>query len=211
MVQFTEKIRTVPSLISTSVLLVALVGGLFLQAATGLNPMLVGATLALLLVCIWLLPAARLTELCSFAAWVFIFGTLLNVAYELWHSVFYTHFTLPGLSYPEQVRMLFEAAVGDGFLAVINLFSVTAVQRRHWPWRSIWKRPTVVLVITLALIVQIGIELGALATGMWAYDSTMPIIPVLGVGLTPTIQMPLLMLPILFLAQRMLPQQTDGS
>ncbi len=211
MVEFARNVRTVPSLISTSLLLMALMGGLFLPSTLGLSPIAVGVTLALFLICVWLVPAERLTGVCRFAAWVFVFGTLLNVPYELWHSVFYTHYTLPGLSYPGQVRMLFEAAAGDGLLAVINVLSVTALRRGHWPWRSTWRRPTIAYVITLALVIQIGIELGALATGRWAYDSTMPLIPVLGVGLTPTIQMPLLMLPILSLAQRMLPQPTDAS
>ncbi len=92
MVQFAKKVHTVPSLISTSVLLLALVGGLFLPSTLGLSPIAVGVTLALFLICVWLVPAERLTGFCSFAAWVSVFGTLLNVAYELWHSVYYTHF-----------------------------------------------------------------------------------------------------------------------
>ncbi|MGC9347551.1 MAG: hypothetical protein ACP5JG_05380 [Anaerolineae bacterium] len=53
-------------------------------------------------------------------------------------------------------------------------------------------------------MVQIVIEIGAPTTGRWTYNSRMPMIPGLQVGLTPAIQMPLLMFPTLWLAQRLL-------
>jgi len=203
--QFRKKMGTAPTLIVTAVLAVALLGGVFMEPTTRLEPIGVGVALALFLICVRMIPEGRLSAFYRFTLWVFIFGTLLNIAYELWHSIYYTHFTIPGMAYRELVRMLFGSSVGDGFLAVINVFSVTILQRGRWPSGTAKGWSTTAIVVILALAIQIGIELGALATGRWAYDSTMPLVPILGVGLTPTLQMPLLMLPILSLAQRMLP------
>ena len=57
-------------------------------------------------------------------------------------------------------------------------------------------------VVVMALGMQLVGETVALRTGEWAYNAAMPIIPGLGVGLTPALQMPLLILPTLWLAHR---------
>ena len=61
--------------------------------------------------CVLLIPAAQLPVFYSLAAWVFLFGFLLNVLYELAHSPLYTHFAEPGYTYPELVIMLLGASV----------------------------------------------------------------------------------------------------
>ena len=48
------------------------------------------------------------------------------------------------------------------------------------------------LIILAGIVVSIFIEYWGLGTGRWAYNSLMPIIPFLGIGLTPTIQLGLL-------------------
>jgi hypothetical protein len=202
--EFRAKMLNTPTIVFTALLLTLLIGSLFMQQAARLDPIAVGAAFVLYLICIGRVPKEELKEFYYFAAGVFFFGLLLNVAYELWHSVFYTHFTQPGYTYSELVAMLLGSAVGDGFLALIHLFVVTVLRRGRWQWQ--WPRDwkTLGFVILWALVVQIGIEIGALATGRWAYNSRMPVIPVLQVGLTPAIQMPLLMIPTLWLAQRLL-------
>jgi hypothetical protein len=60
------------------------------------------------------------------------------------------------------------------------------------------------LTLTLALVIQVVVELEALASGAWVYNDRMPLIPWLNVGLTPVVQMPLLVLPVFWLARRML-------
>ena len=64
--------------------------------------------------------------------------------------------------------------------------------------------------IVLALGIQIGVEVISLGSGEWAYNVAMPIIPVLGVGLTPALQMPLLILPTFWLAQRVVRSPAGG-
>jgi hypothetical protein len=48
------------------------------------------------------------------------------------------------------------------------------------------------LVLTLATLFAIGLEIFALQTGRWGYEDMMPIIPILNVGLSPTVQLGLL-------------------
>jgi len=200
-VSLKDKMLTVPFVVC-AVIVLAAVGGSLLVQPSALNLVIGAAATALLVVCVGLIPADDLAGFYRFTAWVFVFGALLNVAYELWHSVYYTHFSLPGMAYPAQVRMLLTASVSDGFLAVVSLFAVTAVRRGRWRWDATRRWSDVIFVAMVALAIQVGVELEALSTGRWGYTDLMPLIPLLRVGLTPAIQMPLLMLPILSLAQR---------
>jgi hypothetical protein len=154
--------------------------------------------------CVLFVPANELAAFYWFALWVFIFGFLLNIWYELLHSVFYTHFTEPGYTYPELVLMLVESAIADGFISLNLLLVVTVFRRGEWDWASPrnWRWRDALFVIVVALGMQIVGEVVALSTDEWAYNAAMPLIPGLGVGLTPVLQMPLLILPTFWLAQR---------
>jgi len=48
------------------------------------------------------------------------------------------------------------------------------------------------LAVTIGVVAAILLELYALQANRWAYNDLMPIIPILGTGLTPTIQLGLL-------------------
>jgi hypothetical protein len=159
--------------------------------------------------CMLLVPANELPAFYRLVFWVFSFGFLLNTWYELFHSMFYTHFTQPGYTYAELVYMLLESAVGDGFISLNLLFAVTIFRRGKWRWALPWPRKNVLFVTILAIGIQIAVEVISLGSGEWAYNAAMPIIPVLGVGLTPTIQMPLLILPTFWLAQRVARPPTE--
>ena len=154
--------------------------------------------------CVLLLPTDQLALFYRFAGWVLLFGFLLNVCYEVLHSPFYTHFTEPGYTYPELVVMLLTSAVADAFIALNLLFGVTVFRRGQWRWTLPWKWNNVLFVVIFALVGQVVGELVALNTGEWAYDAAMPLIPGLRVGLTPVLQMPLLILPTFWLAQRVI-------
>lgn len=163
-----------------------------------------------------LVPVTELPAFYRFTLWVFFFGFLLNLWYELLHSVLYTHFTEPGYTYLELVTMLVESAVADGFIALNLLFAVTVFRRGEWDWASFrdWNWKNALFVVVVALGMQILGETVALHTGEWAYNGAMPVIPGLRVGLTPALQMPLLILPTLLLAQRVAvfrPRSSSGS
>jgi len=152
--------------------------------------------------CVILIPAAQLPAYYGLIVWVFLFGFLLNVLYELIQSPLYTHFAEPGYTYPELVAMLLGASAADGFIGLNVLFALTVFQRgRRTPLRA-WRWQDVAFVIALALAGQIVGETVALRTGEWGYTAAMPRLPVLGVGLTPLLQIPLLILPVFWLAHR---------
>jgi len=162
---------------------------------------------------ILLVPADELSAFYWFTLWVFLFGFLLNIWYELLHSVFYTHFTEPGYTYLELVTMLVESAIADGFISLNLLFAATVFRRGKWDWASSrnWSWKNVLFVVVVALGMQIVGETVALHTGEWAYNAAMPLIPGLRVGLTPALQMPLLILPTFWLAQRVASSPTEEN
>ena len=105
---------------------------------------------------------------------VFILAFSLNLIWEFFHSVLYTHYqgaTITSL-------ILTRAAIVDAI--IISLLFLIA-------WKL--KVNTSLVVILGGLLVAIALETWALQTGRWAYSASMPIIPLLTTGLTPTIQL----------------------
>lgn len=79
--------------------------------------------------------------------------------------------------------VLFEASLIDAL--IITILSVLFLKQSFFQKHS-W------IIIFVGILISIFIEWFALATGMWVYNSYMPILPFLGTGLTPTIQLGLL-------------------
>ncbi len=109
---------------------------------------------------------------------VFLGAFVLNVAWEFAHHVLYVHYRggeITGL-------VLLRASLFDAFFIVI-CFSPFILMT---DFRKMWWFPTV-----LAVMFAVGLEQFALQTGRWAYLPSMPVIPFLQTGLTPTIQLAL--------------------
>lgn len=110
---------------------------------------------------------------------VFVVAFVLNFLWEHAHSVLY-------VSYKSGVitsLILLRAALFDA--AVIALFLYPFLQVEKFKTKR-W------LLYTILVIFAVLLETWALSTGRWAYTSAMPLIPILNVGLTPTIQLALL-------------------
>ena len=110
---------------------------------------------------------------------VFFLSFLFNLIWENLHSYLYAGYM--GGAITEAI--LLRASVGDA--VIITLLSlpfmfVPRLRDKNW------------LIIFIGILIAIFIELYALHTGRWAYNEYMPIIPILSVGLTPTIQLGLL-------------------
>ncbi|MCJ7738635.1 MAG: hypothetical protein MUQ10_15205, partial [Anaerolineae bacterium] len=94
----------------TSTLLFVFAAGPFAALLIGLSKPPNIAALALMAIpftgCVILVPAAQLPKYNSLAAWVFLFGFLLNMLYELAHSPLYTHVAETGYTYPKLVTRL---------------------------------------------------------------------------------------------------------
>ncbi len=79
--------------------------------------------------------------------------------------------------------ILFHAALGDAVM--ITFFSLPFIFLNFFK-KNNW------IIIPIFLIIAVAIEWYAVAVGRWEYNSFMPIIPFVNVGLTPAIQLGLL-------------------
>lgn len=110
---------------------------------------------------------------------IFLLSFILNLVWENLHSFLYVGYK--GGEVTEFILM--RASFSDAVL--ITLLSLPFVLNASFRKRG-W------LIVPLGVLVSIVIELYALDAGRWAYNEYMPLIPILGVGLTPTIQLGLL-------------------
>ena len=197
------KLKRSSTQIATGCLLLFLISGILLDPPAELHLWTSALLLVLFLAAVSTLPSAELTAYYRFTLWGLVFGMLLNLAWELWHSIYFTHFTEPGYSYIELVEMLLGSVIGDGVIILGLLFTITVIRGGSWQWRGSAQWPYVLLLVILAAIVQTSIEIDALNTGLWAYNAQMPRIPLLDLGLTPILQMPMLAPLSFWMAQRM--------
>jgi len=107
---------------------------------------------------------------------VFVVSFTLNFVWEHLHAPLYLSYKGGAVTHPILLHStLVDALIVTG-LAAAYLF-VPFFKKRLW------------LVLALSLFIALGIEWWALGTGRWAYAESMPIIPLLHVGLTPTMQL----------------------
>jgi len=110
---------------------------------------------------------------------VFFISFILNLIWENLHSVLYADYM--GGKITEFI--LLRAALVDGvIIAIITLPFIFSPLFKKQSW----------LIILIGFIVSVFIEHYALGTGRWAYNTLMPIIPFLSLGLTPILQLGLL-------------------
>lgn len=128
------------------------------------------------------------------------FGFLVHFVWEMLQVPWFTG--MAEASHGSVVWLCIRATGGDVLILLASFwFSSTVRGHRRWLLEGEWK-PGVILVIT-ALVVTVILEW--LATGplqRWEYGESMPIIPLVGVGLTPLLQWLLLPPLILWLARR---------
>jgi hypothetical protein len=112
-------------------------------------------------------------------SYIFLLSFLLNFVWENLHSALYAGYQ--GGKITEFI--LFRASIGDAVMITILLLPFLFV-----PW---FKKRSWIIAVS-GVILAVLIEWYALQTGRWAYNSLMPMIPLLNVGLTPTLQLGLL-------------------
>jgi hypothetical protein len=120
----------------------------------------------------------------------------------MWEMLQSFAYDMAGLPLERVVLNHLWASVGDAGLMLV-LYGAVALPRRDPFWMS---RPAwidVVLLAGLAAALAVGIERHALASGRWAYTAAMPLVPGLGAGLLPILQLLVLPLPIFWLAARL--------
>lgn len=111
--------------------------------------------------------------------YVFIVSFITNLVWENFHAPLYSKHLNKKI---DEVTLLV-ATVGDAVILTLlaGLFFYVPYLSGH-----IW------LSIPIGFIISIVIEIYALRVGRWSYNKHMPLIPFLGIGLTPTVQLGLL-------------------
>lgn len=124
---------------------------------------------------------------------IFIVAAALNFVWEVGQSFLYV-----GMDYDlAMIARCMRAALGDGLILwVIYLFGLIIFRNRRWFVHPSASHYAVML--TAGLAISVIVEWIALdVLNRWSYTASMPIIPILNIGLIPVLQM-LLLPPIIF-------------
>jgi hypothetical protein len=118
---------------------------------------------------------------------VFLASWLLNLIWENLHVFLYEQYR--GVFYSQmgqfdKFQILLKASIFDAVFITVVVFLIMLI-----PWlkgKESWS------LIVIAVLFSISLELYALDTGRWAYNSLMPLIPILDIGVSPVIQLGLI-------------------
>ncbi len=116
---------------------------------------------------------------------LYVVAVLVNYLWEVPQMAFYEWW---GASWAVGLLVCLLAALGDGLL-VLALYGLGCALFRRRDWIL---QPGVAgynLLVLAGMVVAVALEMHALAWGRWAYNTRMPVIPGLGVGLVPVVQM----------------------
>ena len=124
-----------------------------------------------------------------------VIALLLNLIWELLQMPLYK-----GSSYSiEQMAFCALASVADAIMVLLLYFGVALIFKNPlWVQHLKWQQIAIVILIGGAGAVLA--ELRHLSLGSWAYADSMPIIPIVNVGMSPVLQFIVLPLLIYFLS-----------
>ena len=130
---------------------------------------------------------------------LFLIAVPLNVIWEIAQIGAYD---FPETSLMAVVIGCFVPSLGDGLMTLIIYWSGWLLFR-DWGWILNPVRSGYLLMMGVGLILALLVEWNALyRTGAWGYNERMIIIPILGVGLLPLLQMMTLPIAAVLLLQR---------
>lgn len=93
------------------------------------------------------------------------------------------------------------ASLGDSSLMLI-LFAAGWLLHRDPRWIESLHRADVAFIVLFGSLMAVAIEWRALNSGRWSYSRWMPLLPGIGVGLLPVLQLVVLPFPIFWMAAR---------
>lgn len=141
--------------------------------------------------------ATELRPLCLFVAALLVSAFGLNWLWEMAQMPAYAE--MAGRSWGQTVPTCTLAAVGDvGMTLAIYAAGALAAGSLRWGLQRRWNVYAAAAILGAAAAT--AIEWRALASGRWSYAERMPIVPVLGVGLWPLLQLTLLVPAALWIA-----------
>jgi|SRR3989344_1107660 len=119
-----------------------------------------------------------------------IVGLALNFLWENLQAPLYAGYT----GFIQHLSICSMATLGD-LTIILFMYIYSSLIFKDVLWFQNLSLKSVLSLLIIGVIVGVGIEKWALLTDRWTYGYNMPIIPLLGVGLTPVLQM--IILPIL--------------
>ena len=105
---------------------------------------------------------------------VYVLAFTANWIWEILHSILYLNYKGGIISN----FILFRAALTDAVMVLILVF----ISQKFGKYKTTF-------ILVGGLIIAVVIEIWALQTGRWTYNSLMPIIPFVKIGFTPVIQL----------------------
>lgn len=138
----------------------------------------------------------RISNKIGFTAKLFGFAWGFDFLWELAQKPLYIVGTFPQFPLGWIRASLWDAGY------ILGLYLILAIIHQDFYWlrrKNIWDLGFVFLV---GFITATIVERQALAMGKWFYTQAMPIVPLLGVGLTPFIQLPLMSFFVYWLMRR---------
>ena len=199
--QFITNLRHPGTVFVLVLFAVAFLAIVVIAMGSTLNAVFIISLAALFLVCLSLIPNDELNAflsilgmdpgLCLLPCTV---GTNCYIQHCIRTWTTYNYYTIAFIT--------FISALTDAVISWALFIIITIIRKGRWDWGKPWNWKAVLFIMGLALIGQTIGEVFALRTGRWSYGPSMPVIPILGVGLTPLLQMPLLIPITLWLAQR---------
>ncbi|TDX35499.1 hypothetical protein C7954_1586 [Halanaerobium congolense] len=125
---------------------------------------------------------------------IFIFSAVELILHSIWeYSVCGLFYTMEGQSFIEHQLLMFQATIGDVFIA-LGLFLILAFvnHRSNWFLES-WERKDYVISALYSVLIAFYFEAHALHLGRWGYQETMPLVYGTSIAVVPVIQLALLL------------------
>jgi hypothetical protein len=125
----------------------------------------------------------------QFFAELFLAALALNWVWEMLQMPAFDH--MMGHSWRSTALTCTFASLGDAAIT-LGIYAAVAVITKRWQWAVEGKWQPYLMAALLGMAVAVVIEKVAIAMGFWTYSRHMPVVPVLGVGLVPLLQLTLL-------------------
>lgn len=136
----------------------------------------------------------RLADLPEFN--VFVFAFLLNYPWEFMQVPLYKG--MPEAAHWDAIQVCTRATLGDGVIMLLAFWGAALLVHDRW-WIARPRRTPILAMIGIGVAITVLLERLAIVSGNpnwgWRYAEAMPIVPALGIGLTPFLQW--LILPLL--------------
>ena len=126
----------------------------------------------------------RLTDWPEFN--VFVFALLLNYPWELMQVPLFSG--MRETTHGTAIKVCTFATLGDGAIMLLAYWGAAfMVQDRWWVAQPRWA--PILTMIGIGVAITVLLEHWAIVSAWgWRYAETMPVVPILGVGLTPVLQ-----------------------